>query len=338
MSEEVARRAIDLLAAAPYEGMKHIAFFGGEPLMNIPILEFILAYGREVIGDKTKLGFMVSTNGTKLTETVTDLLSRHHVSIQVSVDGTRELQNRLRPLRGNGDSFNAVARNLDSARRIAGNIHGRATVTNLCPDALDLTVQLMSLGFDSVSLQPVHGSRTLELDDTQMTQFVEGYRIMARRGLSRKVSWLKGCVERVARRARAEQFCGAGLRGLTVATDGNFYVCHRLIPLPEFRVGDVRDGVNTEKLVDIFKGKQGVDVSLVCTSCMFRHMCGGGCLAENFLENGDIREPWTMRCLLTKGVCQAALDAYLDQHYCNESLETAPDAEVAAAGGGDDPG
>jgi uncharacterized protein len=315
MCEDIAQRAIDMLAASECSGPKRIAFFGGEPLANPRTLRFILEYGRDVIGDRTKLGFMISTNGTNLNDETIKLLSDNDVSIQISIDGTSELQNHLRPLRRNGDSFGIVNANLKKALKGAPSLHGRATVTNICPDAMDLAAQLFSLGLRSISLQPVHGCEALELSDQQMEQLGDGYRLLARRGMDRQVSWIKSYIERIARRARTEEFCGAGLRGVTVAPDGSFYVCHRLIPLEEFRIGDVWSGVDVARIAAIFDGKQGVDGSLVCRTCLFRHMCGGGCMAENYLETGDIREPWARRCILTKKVSQAAIDSFLDQRY-----------------------
>lgn len=316
MSEEVARAAVDMLAASGYSGPKHMAFFGGEPLANLEVMRFILEYGRTVIGDRTKLGFMLSTNGTALTDEVLQLLADNHVSVQISIDGTSELQNRLRPLRNGGDSFRVVDANLKRAmKKLASNLHSRATVTNLCPDALDLAAQLFALGFRSISLQPVHGCAALELTDQQMEQLGDGYRLLARRGLGQQVSWMKAYVTRVARRTRTEAFCGAGLRGVTAVPDGTLFLCHRLIPLKEFRLGDVWNGVDIARTHAIFDRKYSVDDSMVCRSCLYHHLCGGGCMAENYLETGDIREPWARRCLLTKKVSQAAIDTYLDQRY-----------------------
>lgn len=315
MSEEVARRAIDLLAASPAKGGKRIALFGGEPLMNAKLVEFILAYGREVIGDKTKLAFSISTNGTMLTPEMARLLKDHEVSTQISIDGTRELQNHLRPLRNGSDSFDAVSASLQKCLPVNPALHGRATVTNLCSDAMDLAAQLFSMGFRSISLQPVHGCKTLELTEGQLRELGDGYRMLARRGLARKVSWLDSAMRRIRARSRNEVFCGAGWRGLTVAPDGKFYLCHRLVPLVDFEVGDVWAGVNQAKLRDLLRGMESVECSLVCSSCMYRHLCGGGCMAENYFETGRLREPWKDRCLLTKAVCGAALDAYIDEFY-----------------------
>jgi len=328
MSEEVAQKAIDMLAASEYPGIKRVAFFGGEPLANPRILRFVLNYGRDTIGDKSKLGFMISTNGTNLDDEMIELLSKNEVSVQISIDGTSELQNYLRPLRGQRHSFGAVDANVKKALKANTRLHGRATVTNICPDAMDLAAQLFSLGFRSISLQPVHGCEALELDDQQMEALGDGYRLMAKRGLGRQVSWTKSYMDRIVRRARTEEFCGAGMRGVTVAPDGTFYVCHRLIPLPEFKIGDVWAGVDVTRVEQIFAGKQGAEDSLVCRSCLYRHVCGGGCLAENYLETGDIREPWARRCSLTKKVCQASIDTFVDQYY----------GSVSAAGRADDSG
>ncbi|HHW17732.1 MAG TPA: SPASM domain-containing protein [Firmicutes bacterium] len=315
MSEEVARRAIDLLAASPSNRPKRIALFGGEPLVNPGVVKFILTYGRQVIGDKSQLGFSISTNGTMLTPEMTDLLTKHDVTIQISIDGTRELQNRLRPLRTSGDSFDVVFAAVQDSLRINPNLHARATVTNLCFNAMDLAAQLFSLGFKTISLQPVHGCGALELTDEQIRELGEGYRLLARRGLGHKVSWLDSLLRRIRVRAKTEQFCGAGFKGLAVVPNGKLYLCHRLVPLAEFEVGDVWSGVNKEKLRALLRGMERVECSLVCASCVYRHLCGGGCMAENFFDTGSLRDPSPSRCLLSRIVCGTALETYIDEFY-----------------------
>jgi len=326
MDEDVARRAIDLLAASPVNAAKRIAIFGGEPLTNPKLVEFILTYGRETIGDKDKLGFSISTNGTMLTPEITRLLMEHSVSTQISIDGTRELQNRLRPLRSGLDSYAAVSASIAKCVKVNPNLHARATVTNLCSDATDLAAQLFSMGFRSISLQPVHGCGELNLNDTQIEELGEGYRTLARRGLGHQVSWIDSCMRRIRGRARTEIFCGAGWHGLTVTPEGAFYLCHRLIPIPEFRIGDVWSGVNQDRLRDLLCGKQSVENSLVCSSCMYRHLCGGGCMAENYFESGQLTEPWSSRCSLTKSVCTAAIDAYIEEIYRIKDDQLAPES------------
>jgi uncharacterized protein len=62
-----------------------LAFYGGEPLLNVPALRYALEY----IADAYPELFLVAltTNGTLLTPKITSLLVQHNVHVSVSLDG-----------------------------------------------------------------------------------------------------------------------------------------------------------------------------------------------------------------------------------------------------------
>jgi uncharacterized protein len=98
-----------------------IVFFGGEPLVNLPVVYYLAerlssAARERAIG----IGLSIITNGLLLTEDVVDrLLPCGLTGVKITLDGDRETHNRMRPLRGGQGTFDRIVENI---RRIAGRV------------------------------------------------------------------------------------------------------------------------------------------------------------------------------------------------------------------------
>ena len=98
-----------------------ITFFGGEPLLNIPVIydqaERALAACQKR-GVTLALGII--TNGLLLTEELVDRLVPYGLGyVKVTLDGDRDTHNRMRPLRGGQGTFDRIVENV---RKIAGKV------------------------------------------------------------------------------------------------------------------------------------------------------------------------------------------------------------------------
>ena len=96
-----------------------ITFFGGEPLLNIPVIydqaERALAACQKR-GVTLALGII--TNGLLLTEELVDRLLPYGLGyVKVTLDGDRDTHNRMRPLRGGQGTFDRI---IENVRKVAG--------------------------------------------------------------------------------------------------------------------------------------------------------------------------------------------------------------------------
>lgn len=97
MSENTALLALDLVFKSPSKAIK-IEFQGGEPLLNFPVIKFIVKEALNI--NKTEernLQFVITSNLTYLNEEVLEFCERHHIYISTSLDGPEELHNKNRP-------------------------------------------------------------------------------------------------------------------------------------------------------------------------------------------------------------------------------------------------
>ena len=91
-----------------------LTFFGGEPLLNLPVMYYLAERLWAVCrarGVESRIGII--TNGLHLTTDVVDrLLPFGLVSVKVTLDGDRDTHNRMRPLRGGQPTFDRIVDNI----------------------------------------------------------------------------------------------------------------------------------------------------------------------------------------------------------------------------------
>ena len=98
-----------------------LTFFGGEPLLNLPVTYF-LAERCHALCETRNVRLLVNiiTNGLLLTEDVVDRLMPYGLNgIKITLDGDRDTHNRMRPLRGRQGTFDRI---IENVRRVADKV------------------------------------------------------------------------------------------------------------------------------------------------------------------------------------------------------------------------
>ena len=125
MSLETAARVGDWIEREmDRQGPKRLmlTFFGGEPLLNLPVVYELSERMARVTSERgIEQRINVITNGLLLTEEVVDrLLPCGLNGIKVTLDGDHDTHNRMRPLRGGQGTFDRI---IENVRRVAGRCH-----------------------------------------------------------------------------------------------------------------------------------------------------------------------------------------------------------------------
>jgi uncharacterized protein len=91
-----------------------ITFFGGEPLLNLPVMYMLAERLWHASQDRgVPMVTSIITNGLLLTEDVVDRLTPYGLKgVKITLDGDRDTHNRLRPLRGGQGTFDRIVENL----------------------------------------------------------------------------------------------------------------------------------------------------------------------------------------------------------------------------------
>jgi len=280
MSEDVALRALDLLLDESFGAPRlSVVFFGGEPLLNLALIERAAAEARRrASAEGRTVSFHLTTNGTLLTPEAAERLSAVGVSVLVSMDGDRAGHDAHRRFENGRGSYDTIAQNL--ARLPPGfSVAARATVTESSPALPVLVRHLEGLGFATVHLAPVSGG---VLRPALVARLCEDYEAVAALELERVsgggrplVGNLAESVAALERGAPRRLPCGAGARYLSVAADGTLALCHRFAGDAAFTVGDVAGGFDRAAASMVLAGLAVRTAE--CARCWARWLCGGPC-------------------------------------------------------------
>lgn len=319
MSKEVGRKAVDfLLEHSAGRPSCEIDFFGGEPLMNMEVVQDVVEYGKMRAQETGKqFKFTLTTNGVALTPEIRDYLNQENISLVLSLDGRPETNDRNRKLLNGKSAYQHVLPRLKDmvASRHHDNYYVRGTYTRQNPDFAADVLHLVDQGFDIVSVEPVVGLPQDEyaIREEDLPQLFAEYDKLAEEYLARKRAGkpfqffhfnidLEGgpCLP------KRLSGCGAGHEYMAVTPEGDLYPCHQFVGREAYRLGNVFTGIERPEIALHFKNshlykKEG------CPTCWARYFCGGGCHANADMENGDIRKPYKIGCALQKKRIEAAL-------------------------------
>lgn len=157
MSEETARRALDLVFRSPAPELK-IELQGGEPLLNFErVQQIVLDAEARAASSGRHVEFVVTTNLALLDDSMLAFFREHGVLLSTSLDGPPDIHDANRPRPGN-DSHARVVANLNRARAVLGRdaIGALTTITRLAIDRpKDIVDEYVRRGFTSIFLRPV---------------------------------------------------------------------------------------------------------------------------------------------------------------------------------------
>src|SRR4029077_6415814 len=260
MSEETARQSVEfMLKESGDNKVAHITFFGGETLMNFPVLAKTIAYARQRGAEVGKeVDFSLTTNATLLKPEIIEFLAENRVGVTISIDGPKEVQDKFRVFHNGAGSYDVVAPKIKELlkRHRSRPIGARVTLTSGQMDIKRIYTHLTEeMGFWEVGFAPVTTApgRGHAISDRGYDEMLAQFRDLADEFLEASVqnrhhgfSNVKETVEELHKGASEECPCGAGLGLLGVATDGDVALCHRFAGSDAHKLGTVSDGIDRD--------------------------------------------------------------------------------------------
>ena len=321
MSLETGKKALDFLVENSGSRRNlEVDFFGGEPLMNFDVVRALTAYGRELEKSRDKhFRFTLTTNGVLLNDEIMDFCNREMDNVVLSLDGRKEVHDRMRPTRNQKGSYDLIVPKFQEfARRrkaLGKQYYIRGTFTHYNLDFAQDVLHFADLGFDQLSMEPVvappEAPYAIRPEDIETIK--EQYDILAREMIRREKEGrgftffhfmidLSGgpCVY------KRLSGCGSGTEYLAVTPWGDLYPCHQFVGYEDFLLGNVEDGVTNTELVKTFK-MCNVYAKKECSECFARYFCSGGCAANSYHFHGRIDSVYETGCELERKRVECAL-------------------------------
>ncbi len=319
MSFEVGKKALDFLVENSGSRRNlEVDFFGGEPLLNFDVVKQLVAYGRELEKERDKhFRFTLTTNGVLLNDDVIDFANREMDNIVLSIDGRKEVHDRMRPFKNGEGSYDYI---IDKFKKVAesrkqSKYYVRGTFTRENLDFVKDVLSLADQGFEQISVEPVVAGpeEPYAIREEDIPIICQGYDELAREMLKREKEGrgfnffhymidLSGgpCVY------KRLSGCGSGTEYLAVTPWGDFYPCHQFVGEEQFCLGNVDEGIVNTELRDRFK-MCNVYAKEECRKCFARFYCSGGCAANAWHSHHDIHKPYEIGCKLQRKRIECAI-------------------------------
>ena len=93
----------------------YMRFYGGEPLMNFPLIEEMVAYINNLHALHNRFYFTMTSNGVLL-DKYADFLAKHKIQLLISLDGN-ERNNSYRVTKKGDPSFDLIVENIEKLRQ-----------------------------------------------------------------------------------------------------------------------------------------------------------------------------------------------------------------------------
>jgi uncharacterized protein len=323
MAEDTAEESVEfLLTESKGQEVAHLTFFGGETLLNFPVLQKTVAYARRRAAEEGKrIEFSLTTNATLLKPDVIEWLAENHIGVTISIDGPKPVQDGLRVFHNGKGTYDVVLPKIKELLRVHRSrpIGARVTLTQKNMDVIQIFRHLTEeIGFWEVGLAPVTTQDhrdyaiTPEGKDAMLRQFEElaaEWLECALRDEHHGFSNVKDTIEEIHKGVSKAYGCGAGLGLMGVATDGEVALCHRFAGSPEHSIGSVQKGVDREK-----QSKFLVDHHIAsktdCHTCWARPICSGGCYHEAHVRYGDSSHANLHYCTWVRSWTHTCLEIY----------------------------
>lgn len=319
MSFETGKRALDFLME--HSGSRRnleVDFFGGEPLMNWQVCKQLVAYARSVEKERGKnFRFTLTTNGVLIDDEVIQWANRECHNVVLSLDGRREVHDRLRKDLGGHGSYDVIVpkfQKLVTARGGKG-YYMRGTFTHNNVDFTKDLFHMADLGFTELSMEPVVCSPDdpYALTEADLPKLFEQYELLAKEMIRREeegrpITFYHYMIDLAGGPCIYKRMagCGSGTEYMAVTPWGDLYPCHQFVGDEAYRLGNIWDGVTNTAVQNEFKLCNAV-ARPACRDCWARLYCSGGCAANAYHATGHIQGVYEYGCELFKKRMECAI-------------------------------
>lgn len=319
MSYETGCKALDFLIDNS-AGRKNLEvdFFGGEPTLNFEVVKKLVEYGRSREQDTGKnFRFTLTTNGLLLDDEVLDFVNKEMHNLVLSIDGRKEVNDRMRPTAGGKGSYDVMLPKFKRAAesRNQTGYYVRGTYTHYNTDFAKDVIHLHDMGFEQISVEPVvcDPKEPYALTEDDLPVLLSQYDLLAKEIIKRRregrfINFFHFMIDLEGGPCVAKRLsgCGAGGEYLAVTPWGDLYPCHQFVGEEKFLMGNVDDGITNTDIPREF-GSANVYTKPECRDCFAKFYCSGGCMANSYHAAGNINGNYALGCELQRKRIECAI-------------------------------
>lgn len=285
-SKLITKDQIDDIFEIYKDGIDHISFFGGEPLLlgHKQIIKYVISKAPNVV-------YSAITNGYYLEEYFEIFSTLNISNIQVTLDGTESTHNSTRRLKNGNGTFVKI---LQGVKLYAENNIPITIRMNVTPDNMQSCFELKkfisseewakNLKFEMQAVFQLNSNLKNELTDKMLD---DDFRSLRKNEILRRQGPLGNFLFNNTPLKPIVKGCSADMLCRYFDPEGNVYSCILAIGNPNKRIG-VYGGHSGEIKFDQSSMLMRSVLSVPeCRECSYALFCGGGC-ANAIPDNLDI--------------------------------------------------
>jgi uncharacterized protein len=278
-----------------------LVFFGGEPLLERPLIYDIVGHSQKLKGETGQVFYYkITTNGILLDEEFLKFSQSIGMMVGFSHDGHAQDDCRVFP-DGSG-TWDALAEKIPLLLKYQPYAVAMCTINPETAHKLSASVLwLFEMGFRYIAISPNY-DKSAPWDKKTLAILGEQYKKLA----ELYIKWTRAnhkfylsCFEmKILSHLRGEKYCEdrcqLGRKQVSVAPDGKLYPCVQFVGDPEYEMGDVFSGIdqNKRKIIE----QKGAEVAPVCEGCAAKSRCNHTCGCLNRQATGSVSGVSPVQC------------------------------------------
>jgi len=295
MNREIAAQVVNFICSKKIGPSLQIKFYGGEPFLNFPAIQYIVENLSSCIPGKNILQFSVTTNGLLMNDTIIDFLIKHNFHTAVSLDGPAILHNKNRTYKNGRGTFNRVFKNIEQIKKInyayfKKNLSILATLDSECVHDFKIATDFFAeIDLSNVMVNWIvkkDGLTSINNDilkDITYNIINHNHRRVPFLNLMNKLDCMR--LDKSNLNDMKIQPCGAGKVLLAISPSGDLYPCEQFLDRVTGKIGDIFNGLNTNIVMQMHCALN--NKVLQCLDCWAIRFCPYNCFFVQLVSKYD---------------------------------------------------
>jgi len=325
MDEDMAKGVVDFIFQSPNPAIS-MEISGGEPLMNFPVVEFIIEYSKKLNKKfRRDLVYTIVTNLASMDEDILRYLMKNNVSISTSLDGPKEVHDRNRKYLNGSSSYEKTVYWIDVIKEdhkypLLGALP--VITRHSLPYGKEIADEYIKHDLDCLRLKYIAPTGNAQKRWDKLGYTPDEYLVLWKQVLDyilklngKGLEFNEGLTTLMLKKiilnidphyVDLNMPCGAGIGQITYDEKGNIYTCDEARPYEIFKLG-VADKNRYKEIIASRTVMSMVDISsgypLMCDFCAWKPYCGV-CGVISYAQQGNLipKLPLDFRCAIHKGM------------------------------------
>jgi len=339
MTWDTAKKSIDFFAANSRKAEElFITFYGGEPLLNLKLIEKSVDYAKDCFKGRN-LNFSMTTNCTLIDANISRFLFKNDFAILASIDGPKDIHDEYRiDYKGKG-TFDRAIKGLKMLVDVYGEGNTKIALNLVftppfAEEKINRIAQFIkdNAWLDSLKANITHAVTWSIPEEKMLTnknhengkslfewaeeQFIKQYSSGSQKNFLSKDTIEKSMLKLLNRHISDEPVyrsypngcCNPAVRKIFIEYDGKIRLCERMYTFAPI-IGDVKNGIDFNLVKKTFVDEYFKMSNRDCSICWVGRLCSV-CYVDTFEDKKYSQKKKRSKCSIVKRLTEKTLKLY----------------------------